>query len=258
MLPPMLDRRESFYLGHLGPIPLYAHWSFIFLLWMALGFANPTESASQIPHVLAYLIVLLSGILLHEMGHGMAARAQGALGVTITLWAFGGLCSSTRDSLPRREIIILAAGPAVSFLLAWGGYLAIQLLAASTPGLLVSDPNDVAVLEYLRDHDPDKMHYLLMGKGSLLGESLALCYRVNLVLGIFNIMPIFPLDGGQIVFNVARLFARDQVAAKFSLGLAVVVAIGFFAWRTYQSQQFDTYLAILLIFLLFNAFRSLR
>lgn len=234
----MLDRRESFYLGNLGPIPLYVHWSFIFLLFMVFQYSNGGGSAgSQAMHLLVYLVVLVSGILLHEMGHGLAARTQGALGVTITLWAFGGLCSSTRDSLPRREIIILVAGPLVSFILALIGYILIKYLAQAHPDWLI-DRNFQA---------------------TMVGEFLFLLYRVNLVLGIFNIMPIYPLDGGQIVFNTMRLFTRDAIAAKVSLAIAMATAGGYFAYDMYQRNgQPSMYLGLLLFYLLFNAFRSLR
>src|SRR4051812_45667691 len=129
--------RDSWYIGHLGPIPLYIHWTFLILVFVIVqnngGFTGNPE------RVLIVLTVLLTGVVLHELGHGLVAKALGAMGVTITLWAFGGLCASTRDQLPRREMAILAAGPAVSFGLAYGAY-ALLLWLADQHHSLVENP----------------------------------------------------------------------------------------------------------------------
>ncbi len=221
-----------FYLGHLGPIPLYVHWTFLFLVLMV--FQSVPSSGNQTTAILV-MAVLLSGIVLHELGHGMAARIQGAYGVTITLWALGGLCSSTRDALPRREIIILAAGPAVSAALSWGSVLAMHLLDQSDPGAY---------------------------RGTLTWQFLSLSALINWQLFIFNMLPIYPLDGGQITYNVALLVTRRQrVAANFSLALACIGAFAYLWWRTDQFTHFGNnfiYMIIMIGWLLFNAFRALR
>lgn len=227
------------YLGHLGPIPLYIHWSFLFLVLMAFNWSPPT-SADGLTTSILILAVLLSGIVLHELGHGMAAKVQGAYGVTITLWGLGGLCSSVRDPLPRREIIILAAGPAVSAALSWGSVLALHLLDKNSPGLL----------------------YTANGDGTILWQFLALSASLNWMLFLFNILPIYPLDGGQITYYVALLVTkRQRLAANFSLALACVGAFAYLWWRTDQFTHLGNsfmYSLILVGWLLFNAFRALR
>jgi len=228
-----IDQRNSIYVGHLGPIPLFLHWSFAILLFNAYRWSSPGGFDMQ--QVLIFTTVLLAGIVLHEMGHGMAARIQGNSGVKITLWAMGGLCHSRGDSLPRREIIILVAGPAVSFALAWGSWLALTYLAAAHPEMLTNGE-----------------------RPSLLLEFLDMSYRLNLLMGIFNITPIYPLDGGQIVHNVLRLFMRDYKANQVTLMVAVVTAVAYLAWNAQAYGQVDTYLLVLMVMLLYNAFTYLR
>jgi len=223
----MLDRRNSVYVGNLGPVPLYLHWSFLFLLllaWPGGGF--------DVSFSLTYLIVLLLGVLLHEMGHALAAKAQGAFGITITLWALGGLCSSVRDRLPRREIIILIAGPAVSFALSWGCWL---------------------VMRYAEGSDAAWTNNRMIMTAVYLG------YWINLHVGIFNILPIFPLDGGQIVFNVMTLMTRERTARQLSMCIAVAGAIAYVAWDAWQSGgQVNLYAMMLMGYLLYNAHNYLR
>ena len=226
------------YLGHLGPIPLYVHWSFLFLVLMAFNFQAPSN-ADALTSSMLILAVLLAGIVLHELGHGMAAKVQGAMGVTITLWGFGGLCSSVRDPLPRRELIILAAGPAVSAALWWGSYLALHLLGKSHPDLIVN-ANGL----------------------TLLGEFLVRSQDINRMLFIFNILPIFPLDGGQMTYYLALMATgKQRAAASFSLALACA---GAFLYIWYETNGFAhigsgfMYTLFIIGWLLFNAFRSLR
>jgi Zn-dependent protease len=253
------DRQNSLYVGNLGPIPLYIHWSFLFLLWMGYRWSVPSGGFDLEP-VLIFLTVLLSGIVLHEMGHGLAARALGAFGITITLWAMGGLCSSTRDRLPRREIVILAAGPLVSILLAWFGILVLKLVAATQPGLLVADPDHAELIARAATSGIGDLVAFTYHYGSLLGRFLAMMWLVNLMLFKFNIMPIYPLDGGQIAFNAFSLFAGHRRAAALTLSVAVTAAVAYFAYDAYHSGrgQPNTYLLGFLALLLYNAFTALR
>ena len=241
------DQRNTVYLGHLGAIPLFAHWSVLILLytgyrWGVPNAYNPYTGALDYSVIVMAIMLLLGGIVLHELGHGIAARMLGAFGVKITLWAMGGLCSSTRDSLPRREIIILAAGPAVSFALAAIGYYGFEWLAESHSHLIYK----------VIGPDQDNVQLTLLGRG------LHICFIMNLVLGIFNMLPIYPLDGGQIVFNVLLTFLKHRLACQISFMLACLFAAGFLFWSFQASQQLDFYSLILMGYLLFNAYNYLR
>jgi Zn-dependent protease len=240
ILPAMISPRESLYLGHLGPIPLYVHWSALFMVMMLYSSATG-GGGFDLEYFLLALTVLLIGIILHELGHGMTARALGAFGVTITLWAFGGLCSSTRDNLPRRELLIIAAGPLVSFILAGIGY---------------------GSFYYLHDHNPDLL-FDASNHLNLLGRFLWLTGYINLWMGAFNSLPIYPLDGGQVVYNlILGTTGRQLLARQVCLTMAVVGALAFLAWSVHSNDdRFDDSLirtVILLGWLVFNAFQYLR
>lgn len=229
-----LDQRGAVFVGNLGPIPLYIHWTFIFLLLMLFRWSG---IGSDIGSIAMYAIVVLSGIVLHELGHGFMARALGAFGVKITLWAFGGLCSSTRDRLPRREILILAAGPAVSFLLAWGGWIGKEMTETAIRSGQMS----------------------AMGMGGTLWEFCYLTFVVNLGIGIFNITPIFPLDGGQIVFNAVSIVARPSTVARLTLSIGLATALAYLAYDMQRRNgPPDLYLILLLGYLQVQAFQYLR
>ena len=236
----MISPREGVYVGHLGPIPLYVHWTALFMVYMAFKWAGGMTSHFDVEWFLHLLTALVMGIVLHELGHGLTAKALGAVNVTITLWAFGGLCQSVRDALPRRDLLIVAAGPAVSFALAGIGYGALQLTLEHHP-------------EWLFDgHSPSTLYLFLDAM-----------YKVNWLMAIFNILPIYPLDGGQIVYNlVLGTTGRQLVARQISLTLAFVGALVYIGYQFHlngnQLDQSMFYLIAMMGYLVHQAFVYLR
>jgi len=242
-------QREAWYIGNLAGVPIFLHWSAFVLVLMVWG----GSSGGGVEYILLVLIALIVAVILHELGHGLMAKALGAHGITITLWAFGGLCSSRRDSERiGREIAIVAAGPAVSLALWLGSGIAFEQLRIHSPGVLVG---------------PQGL--------SLLGQGLLISEMVNKSLFIFNMMPIFPMDGGQLIYYSAIAVTRNQTLARqISLFLAVFGSLAFFMWRTglmdilrnggnagqwVGSLGFaDVFLAVLLGMMVRSAFAYLR
>lgn len=202
-------RQTAWYLGDLVGIPIFLHWTVLLLAFNAWRMAG--GSGGGIDTFIIVLVVLLSGIVLHELGHGLMARALGAHGLTITLWAFGGLCESRRDSTRLgREIAIVAAGPAVSLLLWLGSSYLLDFLYATQPSLVAQG-----------------------NVYTLLGEFLSTAAVINFMLLLFNMMPIFPLDGGQLTFyTVLAVTRKPLLARQVSLTLAVLGVLAVFLWFT--------------------------
>jgi Zn-dependent protease len=199
--------RRSHYLGNLAGVPIFVHWSVAILVILVAG----SNLGGGLYHILLLLITLVLGIVLHELGHALAARSCGAHGITITLWALGGLCRSRRDSTTiGREIIIVAAGPAVSLALSLGCDQTLAWLKLHRPDLLV----DAAGKNIL---------YFLLLYGDV----------VNWSLFLFNMLPIFPLDGGQLTFYGTLGLTRNQLLARqVSLFLAIFGSLAYFLYRT--------------------------
>ena len=140
------------------------------------------------------VLLLFGSVLLHELGHSLMAIRHGVKVRSITLFLFGGVATIEKECRSALAALqVAAAGPAVSFALA----LVFLLLAS-----LAETAQPVAAL---------------------------VCQRLmilNLVLGIFNLMPGLPLDGGLIVKALVWHFSGSrrrgiQVAAAAGLALAV-------------------------------------
>ena len=229
----LFDRSGATYIGNLGPVPLYIHPSAFFLIILTfLLFPG-----ADIPTYVMLLVILVMAIVLHEMGHGFMARAFGAQGVTITLTATGGVCSSYRErDQYGSEMMILAAGPAVSFAL-WGLSVgASEFLEANHNGMLESESGP-----------------------TLLARFLNLNGIINFWLGIFNSLPIYPLDGGQFIFNGLRLArVRWQLTHQVCFYTSALFVAGVLAWQLTQLEDQITtgfiWLTLLLGYALYNAY----
>lgn len=229
----MISKEGSFYVGHLGPIPLYVHWTFAFLIYMVV--APSLGSGGSLTDALVVLTVLVAGIVLHELGHGYAAKATGGQPLSITLWAFGGVCHSTSSRYPRHELLIVLAGPLVSAILALGCHVALEIIQQSH-------------IEWLVTSDGVRV------QATLLSDFLNYGYYINLTLLIFNMLPIYPLDGGQAVHNLMLMVMPRRLANKIAMTVAVVGAIAYVGWRMHQSGgQPDLFLICLLGFMLYQA-----
>jgi Zn-dependent protease len=224
----LMPQGSRLYLGQFGAIPVFVDISALVLVALVFTMGGTLQDSILI------LIILVSGIMLHEAGHGYAALGLGARNVTITIQALGGVCESHRTrERPLGEIWILAAGPLVSFALAGLCYIGLDWLP-----------------ERLLAHE---------GGLTVLGRLLLYGQWINLTVGIFNMLPIFPLDGGQIVWNGLRLFLRDIfLINRITLILAVVTGLMYLAWRFSEGTPVIGWSTFMVGFLLFNAWLFLH
>jgi Zn-dependent protease len=167
---------EGWQLFKIRGIPLRIHPSWFVILALAtaafqqhysLSLKDPVSATVLWGLGLATAVLLFVSVLLHELGHSLVALAQGVQVRSITLFLLGGVASVEREcSTARGALLVAAAGPAVSLVLGLG-------LLAGTHGASHLSP--------------------------LLGAMVYQLGSLNLVLGLFNLLPGLPLDGGLIV-----------------------------------------------------------
>jgi Zn-dependent protease len=183
--------RGGFRIGRLFGINIIVDWSWLFIFFLvtwnlAAAFGqlhqnwNPTLSWGL---AIASALLFFGSVLAHELAHSLVAKAQGVPVRNITLFLFGGVSNIQRhpDS-PRDEFVMAILGPATS--IAIGGVL--LWIAAALIGLEAVTTDLTQVLARL-----DPLPTLLLWLGS-----------VNVMLGIFNMIPGFPLDGGRVLRSI--------------------------------------------------------
>lgn len=222
------NEEGSIRLGRWLGVPFYFHWTALILVAIVVfnlsgGNAQGLTIVSQLTIIAFVLIHLFLAIGLHEMGHALIARANGATNLTITFGAFGGVCRSERVSRYWSDLAIVIAGPLVSFILATFYLLGTQLILSP----------QIAALSFL---PPE-----------IIGYIFVFCYYgkiINLGLGIFNCLPIFPMDGGQATFNILHIVMgterkirsntsvarNERLVATIMIWLSIATALGYFAY----------------------------
>ncbi len=190
-------------------IPVRANLSVVllagYLLYLFFSPSNPLLSLA----VGGYMaIVLLISILLHELAHSLVARLFGGRVKDITLQLLGGCAAITRmPPKPWHEALMAVAGPLASFVLAGLGYLLADFFAVVT-GYLVDAQSGMILETYTEPN-----------------EWFLLASMVNMGLGVFNLVPAFPMDGGRILRALCQVLGRvNKVRATT---WAVLVGRGF-------------------------------
>ena len=90
-------------------------------------------------------------------------------------------------------------------------------------------------------------------RATILGEALIYCAWVNVTLGIFNMLPIYPMDGGQILYNASiGVGARERLAKSLTFFVAVIVGGLYLLYRARGGVDGDFLFSVLMIGLLLN------
>jgi Zn-dependent protease len=194
MLP---SHKNSFHLFRLMGIDVYLHWMWflaaIFLInWGGHRYSN---YAWYVVEYLAFFGIVLT----HEFGHALACRSVGGRADQIILWPLGGVAYVDPPQRPGATLWSIAAGPLVNVLLF--PVLTVASVLVHSPASSSSMPN--------------------------VSEFVTTLWWINVGLLLFNMLPIYPLDGGQILrsllwFMVGR--ARSLMVSS-TIGLVSVAAL---------------------------------
>jgi Zn-dependent protease len=196
-------RQGSIHLFQIAGIDVFLHWSWFLIAAIEIGYLRDRYT-SLVWSALEYLALFLI-VLLHEFGHALACRQVGGKADQIMLWPLGGVAYVDPPQRPGATLWSLAAGPLVNVALLpllGGAYF-----TAHSLGWAQTMPNAL----------------------SWLGWVLV----IDLSLLLFNLLPIYPLDGGQILRSLLWFFlgrARSlQVATVVGfIGGACFVLYGLF------------------------------
>ncbi|WP_437187028.1 site-2 protease family protein [Planctomicrobium sp. SH668] len=183
-----------------------------------------------VEYLIAWWLVVLVSILIHELGHALVARAFGYR-PRILLYQFGGLAmyEPYGNYTPQKSIAISLAGPGAGFL--FFGVLWL-LNRFALPYLPIMPENFEMMLSFV----------------------LLRLFYINLWWGLVNLLPVFPLDGGQVCLALCSMKGRDK-GRKIALWISIVTAA---IAGTYFLMQGRTFAVMLFFVLGFNSYQSLQ
>jgi Zn-dependent protease/predicted transcriptional regulator len=195
----------SWRLGKIAGIDLYVHFTFLILLgWIAISNFSETGSLAAAARGLAFILTLFAIVVLHELGHALAARKFGIATRDITLLPIGGVARLEKmPDKPVQELVVALAGPAVNLVLA----LLLYVWLKFGPGL-------------------QPTHQALQVGGNFLDQ----LFWVNVSLAIFNLLPAFPMDGGRVLRALLALNMDYVRATRIAawIGQTLAMVLGFF------------------------------
>lgn len=204
--------RGSLRLGVLAGIPVFVHWTFLILIvWVMAGplMSGQPGAAAAAVRSAAFVVAIFACVVLHELGHALAARRYGIVTRDITLLPIGGVASLERmPEKPMQELVVALAGPAVNVVIA----------AVLAPMVVLSDgfaglgaPTDMAGT----------------GPGLHHQHFLAALVVTNLYLVVFNLVPALPMDGGRVLRALLAMAMSRARATAVAAAIGQVTAVGF-------------------------------
>src|SRR6266496_4059274 len=218
-------RQRSIHLFRLAGIDLFLHWSWF--LVAAFDISNRAKSYSSLTwNVLEYLALFLV-VMLHEYGHALTCRQIGGTANQTVLWPLGGVAYVNPPPRPGATLWSIVAGPLVN--------------VALVPVIFA--------LGYFCRHTGQyqTLHHL----GRLLRSILV----IDVVLFVFNILPVYPLDGGKILWSLLWFIfgrARSLMIATILGFVGIIGFIGFAIWSR------DVWLGVVAAYMLLNCWGGLK
>jgi Zn-dependent protease len=220
----MPTRQGSIRLFQLFGINVYLHWAWfiavIYFASQAKGYSSPIWSVLE-------CLSLFAIVLMHEFGHALACRQVGGQANQIVLWPLGGVAYVSPPQRPGAMLWSIAAGPLVN--VALFPVLSIIWWLAHSAGWMKAIPNV----------------YLYV---------MTLWY-INTVLLVFNLLPIYPLDGGQILRSLLWFMFGRARSLMIASGIGVIGAIGLIAFAFWEQS---VWLGFICVFILLNCWGGLK
>jgi Zn-dependent protease/CBS domain-containing protein len=180
-------------------VPIRLHFTFllllVFLIFIGIG-GKQSGMATAI-----YIIALFGSVLVHEVCHALVARLYGLRTSEIVMFPIGGVSRLEGQPKPRQELPIALAGPASNLVI---GLVLLATQHDFLPLATLSVPTDANLVERIA--------------------------AGNLLLGLFNLLPAYPMDGGRILRSLIALRKPEEEATQIaaSAGQFFAVAMGLF------------------------------
>ena len=218
-------RKGSIHLFRLAGVDLFLHWSWFVVAVFEIQ-SRKGRYTSLTWNVLEYLALFLI-VLMHEFGHALACRQTGGTANQIVLWPLGGVAYVNPPQRPGATLWSIAAGPLVNVVLL--PILIAAVVMSRSLGWAQAMPD---VYQLLRT-----------------------VMWIDVSLLVFNMLPVYPLDGGQILRSLLWFVLGRARSLMVATVLGFVGVVGFFVLAMWMRSF---WLGAIAIFMLLNCWGGLK
>ena len=218
-------RQGSIHLFRLAGVDLFLHWSWFVVAAFEIQ-SRKGRYASIVWNVMEYLALFLI-VLMHEFGHALACRQTGGTANQIVLWPLGGVAYVNPPQRPGATLWSIAAGPLVNVVLFPILFAAVVLTRSMGWAHTMPDA------------------YLL----------LRAIMWIDVSLLVFNLLPIYPLDGGQILRSLLWFVLGRARSLMVATALGLLGIVGFFGIALWVRS---VWFGAISIFMLMNCWSGLK
>ena len=214
----------SITIGRFGGTAVRVHLTFLLLLaWIGFSAYQHGGAIAARDSVL-FIVAIFVCVVLHEFGHILVARRFGIVSKEVTLLPIGGVADLNKmPDKPYQELLIALAGPAVNFVIAAALLLGVGAIAPRASTHIDAPPIDAVMLPKAAGGG-SITHLDDPAIGAI--ERLA---AANLFLGLFNLVPAFPMDGGRVLRAALAMWLGQERATRIAalIGQAFALVLGF-------------------------------
>lgn len=203
-------------LGHVAGIRIRVHILFILYIgFELLGAGSWLFFEAQL------LFILFASVFLHELGHCFAARAVGGGADDVLMWPLGGLATVDAPRQPWPQFVTVVCGPLVNVALFCVAWLLLELGLGQGSGALFN---------------PFEGWGAVAASWGNVHAWLSLIFKLNLVLFIFNLFPMYPMDGGRMLHCALwRWFGLSQaMTITTTVGMVAAIVLGLYGLTNSQ------------------------
>lgn len=195
---------------------------FTFFILLLLFVTMNYDASMGIQYALLWILVVFVSVLIHELAHAATIGLFGFGSSEIVLGGMGGVTMNRRRARPWQDMLISLAGPISSFLLAW-----------------------ICLLLF--------RNVLLVHTDKMLAALVPILYQTNIWWGLFNLIPLAPLDGGHAIRHFFRMFLREGSAFTIAFWIGMLGGAAVIAWGVSVRSMF---LVLFIAWIMYNNFQQ--
>lgn len=199
------------------------------LFWLMAALIGHSFAGDDLARIAIAAVCIFVSILVHEFGHALSGRYFGDVANYVVLYVMGGLCVPTRQLRHAQRIWMILWGPLAGF-----------ILAGATFGI---------VYGVRQGYVPYSESLALM---------LEVLLYVNIAWGIFNLLPVYPLDGGQILHESLmwkKPNGGEALAFLISMLAAMATAVGMGIYCSLAGMQPPIFMMVMMLYFAFQSWQ---